>query len=262
MVISLKGKNAVITGAAYGIGASLAKLLAREGCNLFLIDIDGAKLKETGMSIRKEGIEPILIIKDLSLSANREEIISILEERDFNVDVLINNVGIGYWRYLRDTPWNKLEQIIDTNVKCMTHMTKLVLSGMLKRNFGYIVNLSSTAAFIGSPNGVCYSATKAYIRIFSETFDMELKGTGVKVLCVFVGATRTHFWQFAMMEGGKYDAKISKMTAEEVAEETILAIKSGKSSVVTGKKNKFNMLIAKFLPRELLKQVALKRFEN
>ncbi len=262
MAIQIKGKNVLLTGAAHGIGASLATLLAKEGCNLFLIDIDEAKLTETAMSVRKEGIEPILMVKDLSLSANREALFSSLEDRHSSLDILINNVGIGYWRYFKGTPWNKLEQIIDTNVKCMTHMTRLALPGMVERNSGHIVNLSSTAAFIGSPNGVCYSATKAYIRIFSETLVMELKGTRVKVLCVFPGATNTHFWQYAMMRSSKYDNKVSKMHANDVAEEIILAIKSGKSSVITGSKNKFNMIIAKFLPRELLKQIALKRFED
>ena len=262
MSASLKGKNVIITGAAFGIGSAFARLLAEKGCNLCLVDIDEAKLAETAASVRNKGIKPILMIKDLSQSANREAIFSSLDAEDFSADILINNVGIGYWRHFRDTQWNKIEQIIDINVKCMTHMTNLALPGMLKRNSGYLVNLSSTAAFIGAPNGVCYSATKAYIRIFSETLDMELKDTGVKVLCVFPGATTTHFWEFAGMATGKYDKNVSKMTAGEVAEEAILAMERGKSSVVAGNKNKISMLAAKFLPRELLKQIALKRFAN
>tara|TARA_B100001964_G_C14110225_1_gene543428 strand:- start:83 stop:871 length:789 start_codon:yes stop_codon:yes gene_type:complete len=262
MAIQIKGNNVLLTGAAHGIGASLATLLAKEGCNLFLIDIDKAKLAETAMSVRKEGIEPILMVNDLSTFANREALFSFLEDKCFSPDILINNIGIGYWRYFKDTPWDKLEQIIDTNVKCMTHMTRRILPDMVERNSGYIVNLSSTAAFIGSPNSVCYSATKAYIRIFSETLGMELKCTGVKVLCVFPGATNTHFWQYAMMRSSKYDNKVSKMNADDVTKEIILAIKSGKSSVITGAKNRFNMIVTKFLPRELLKQIALKRFKN
>ncbi|MDY6863078.1 MAG: SDR family NAD(P)-dependent oxidoreductase, partial [Thermodesulfobacteriota bacterium] len=198
----------------------------------------------------------------LSLSINREAIFSSLEEKGLSIDILINNVGIGYWRYFQDTPWEKLEHIINTNVKCITHMTKLAIASMLERNSGHIVNLSSTAAFIGSPNAVCYSATKAYIHIFSETLAMELKNSGVKVLCVFPGATTTHFWEVALMTDSKYDKKVRKMTAEEVAKEIILAIKRGKSRLITGRKNKFSMLIAKFLPRELLNKVALKRFES
>jgi len=260
MRASLKGKNVVITGAVHGIGASLAALLAKEGCNLFLID--KKNLTETVSAVKNEKIKIISIVKDLSLSKSREEVFFALEKEGFDVDILINNVGIGYWRYFQDTSWDKTEQIIDINVKCMTHMTKLILPGMLKKNSGFIVNLSSTAAFIGAPNGVCYSATKAYIRIFSETLSLELEGTGVNTLCVFAGATDTHFWPEAMMEKSNYHEKVSKMTAGAVAKETIQAMKSGKSSVITGNTNKLNMFIANLLPRKILKQIALKRFKG
>ena len=116
---------------------------------------------------------------------------------------------------------DKIDEIINVNIKCMTHMTKLALPAMLEKNDGSIVNLSSTAAFIGAPNAVCYSATKAYIRIFTETLAMELHNTGVKVLCVFPGATTTHFWEYAQMTGGKYETLVRKMTAEDVARATI-----------------------------------------
>ena len=258
----LRGKEVLITGAAHGIGAAFAKLLAKEGCHLLLIDIDEAKLNDTANAVRGRGVAPNLMVKDLSRAEERESVFSSMAKNNFHLDILINNVSLGYWRHFRETPWEKLEYIIDLNVKCMTHMTKLALPGMLSRNEGYIVNLSSTAAFIGTPNGVCYSGTKAYIRIFSESLEMELVNTGVKVLCVFPGPTDTNFWKSASMVGGKYDKKIDKMTPEDVAQEAIVTIKAGRSTVVPGLRNKFNMLCVKFLPREILKKVALKRFEG
>lgn len=254
-------KNILITGAAHGIGAALANLFAKEGGRVCLVDIDGDKLKETASAVKDEGGDPIVIIKDLSKAGERESVFSAMAENGFDLDILVNNVGVGFWGHFNDTPWEKTEEIIDVNIKCMTHMTKLALPAMLARNSGHIVNMASTAAFIGSPNGVCYSGTKAYIRIFSESLEMELVKTGIKVTCVFPGATETHFWQYAGMVGGKYDKNVDKMSSAEVAKEAIAAVQRGKSTVITGRKNLFNMLVVKFLPRELLKKVALKRFD-
>lgn len=258
---TLKEKNILITGAAHGIGASLCKIFAREKSNLCMVDFDEAELYKAAASFRAEGVTPVLIIKDLSICDERIAIFSELREIGFKVDILVNNVGIGYWRYFQNSPWEKIEKIIDTNIKCITHMTKLFLPDMVKRGSGYLVNLSSTAAFIGAPNAVCYSATKAYIHIFSETLEMELRNTGVRILSVFPGATATHFWQYAGMSESAYDRKVDKMSSDKVAEEIVRAIKNGNSSVIMGYRNKFNVFAARFLPRKLLKAVAVKRFE-
>jgi short-subunit dehydrogenase len=261
MKVKLKDKTVLITGAAYGIGEALAIQLAEQGCKLILVDIDKEKIDGVVKKIQGKN-NPIVFIEDLSLSEKREKIYKILKNMKIKIDILVNNVGIGFWKYFIDSSWDKLDKIIDTNIKCMTHMTKLFLPDMIKRNDGYIVNLSSTASFIGSPYGVCYSSTKAYIRIFSETLNIELNKTKVKVLCVFPGATTTHFWQAALMEDSKYDKKVFKMTSDQVATETIKAIINNKTSVITGFKNKFNMFIVNFLPRRILKKIALKRFEG
>ena len=88
MAIQIKGNNVLLAGAAHGIGASLATLLAKEGCNLFLIDIDKAKLAETAMSVRKEGIEPILMVKDLYGSLH-EDVLGI----DMESGKVVNVIG-------------------------------------------------------------------------------------------------------------------------------------------------------------------------
>ena len=258
----LKGKNVLVTGAAHGIGRALTNFLVKEGCRLCLVDIDRPGLMKVSDLAKEKGLEPILMIKDLAQPNDRQSLISLLDEKGFYVDILINNVGVGFWRYFQDTPWEKLGQIIEINIKCMTHLTKLVLPGMLVRNEGYIVNLSSTASFIGAPNAACYSATKAYISIFSETLNMELKKTGVKVICVFPGATDTPFWKYAMMDNSKYGRDIRRMTAEKVAEETVAAIRAGKAIIIPGARNRLNMVIVKFLPRKLLKKIALNRFNG
>ena len=202
------------------------------------------------------------MVHDLSIPEERELIFSLMSERGFNIDILINNVAIGYWCLFNESPWEEIEKIIDVNIKCLTHMMKLALPGMLSRNEGYIVNLSSTAAFVGVPNAACYSATKAYVDRLSESIGMELRDTGVNILCVSPGPTVTNFSIASSMADSEYDINVRKMIPEEVAEEAIVSMKAGKSNVVTGLRNKLNMLCAKLMPREMLKKIALKRFKN
>jgi uncharacterized protein len=261
-MIILKEKNVLITGAAHGIGASFANILAEEGCHLCLIDIDEKKLKETANTVREKGDDPLLIVKDLSIPEERELTFLLMSERGFSIDILINNVAIGYWCIFNESPWEEIEKIIDVNIKCLTHMAKLALPGMLSKNEGYIVNLSSTAAFVGVPNAACYSATKAYADRLSESLGMELKGTGVNVLCVSPGPTYTNFSKASLMADSKYDKSANKMMPEKVAEEAIIAMKAGKSNVITGTRNKLNIFCAKLLPRKILNVIALKRFKN
>lgn len=206
------------------------------------------------------GVEPILSVSNLALPEERSKIFQTALEKGFQVDILVNNVSVGYWKYFKDTSQKKWEEIIDVNVKCITQMTQLFLPDMLKRNSGHIVNLSSTAAFIGVPNSVCYCATKAYTRAFSEALSMELSNSKIHVLTVNPGATDTHFWEYAKMTGSGYDDRVDKMTSEEVAKETLNALKAGKSEVTTGFKNKLNMLVVKLAPRNWIKKVALHRF--
>jgi len=254
-------KNVLITGAAHGIGASLAKQFAKEGCALFLVDCDESKLTETGNEIKAMEVDPILSVNNLALAEERKQVFQTTTEKGFHVDILVNNVSVGHWKYFNDTPEEKIQEMLNVNIHCTTHMTKLFLPDMLKKDSGQIVNLSSTAAMIGAPNGACYSATKSYIKAFGESLSMELANTGINVLTVSPGATETHFWEYAGMTGSGYEDQIEKMTSEEVALDTLSALKSGKSEVIIGLKNKFNMLVVKLAPRELLKKVALRRFE-
>ena len=201
-------------------------------------------------------------VRDLCQATQREDTIATLDQMGFDIDILINNAGIGHWKHFQERTRENLDRIIDLNVKGTTHLTRLVLPRLLSKHSGQIVNISSTAGFIGSPYGVCYAATKSYIRSFSDSLAMELRDSGVSVSCVFPGATATDFWGAAGMKGSFYDTKVNKMTTEAVAAETLLAIKVNKSEVVIGLRNKLNILIACHAPRWLLKRAAVKRFEG
>ncbi len=259
----ITGKTAVVTGAAHGIGQALAVELARRGCaRILLADRDGPGLEALARQLEPLGARALCHAADLATRAGRDALFDRLAEAGWEIDLLINNAGIGHWKYFQEASWEALERILDLNVRCTTHLTHRAVPGMLARKQGRILNVSSTAAFIGSPYGVTYSATKAYIAHFTETLDMELAGTGVRALCVFPGATRTPFWDAAGMSDGRYAEKVPRMTAREVAVQALDGLQHGRMRLVVGLRNKLNMLVVRFAPREWLKRVARRRFSS
>ena len=124
----------------------------------------------------------LVIGKDLSLAAAPAEIFNELKTQNITVDILVNNAGFGDYGKFVETEWAKEKMMIDLNVRSLTEMTKLFLTGMVQRKNGKIMNVASTAAFQPGPLMSVYYATKAYVLSFSEAIAEELKGSGVTVL--------------------------------------------------------------------------------
>jgi len=259
--MDLKGKTVLITGAAHGIGKSFAKSFYKRGARLVLVDIDGEELKKVFAEVTGNKGPHIFMIKDLASHKDRQSIFDELQAKNVEVEVLVNNIGIGYRGYVSDTPWEKLERVIDVNVKGTTHLTWLFLPQMKKRKSGGIINLSSTGAFCGADVGSVYTGTKAYVSNFTEGLSMELYDTGVQATAAHPGATDTNFWKASGWANSDYNVKIKKMSPEDTAEEFIRAFCEKKAFIIAGRRNRQMVFLAKFIPRELLKRMAIRKYE-
>ena len=185
-------KTAIVTGAASGLGYELALLLAKDSYNLILIDIDTINLDVAKQSILESySVDVKLIVKDLS-EENVAEVI-FQEIKDTPIDVLINNAGFGLFGTFSDTDWKRELEMLQVHIITTTHLTKLVLDGMIKQKSGKILNMSSLAAFQPGPLMSIYYASKGYMLSFSEAIANELKGTGVTVTALCPGPTKTSF---------------------------------------------------------------------
>ncbi|MDN3725199.1 SDR family oxidoreductase [Aequorivita sp. SDUM287046] len=245
-----KKKIAIVTGAASGLGFELALLLAKDNYELFLVDVDATKLEGAKKDIEAQYATSIqLLHKDLSKPNVSEEIFLALEGKD--VDVLINNAGFGIFGSFNDTDWLRDISMLNLHVLTTTHLTKLVLKGMVARGSGKILNMSSLAAFQPGPLMSLYYATKAYILSFSEAIANELKGTGVTVTCLCPGQTKTCF-QEVVSNGAKASEnkiKFNIACPKQVAEYGYDAMKKGKVVAVPGNFNKFLSKLPRFVPR-------------
>ncbi|MCB0452615.1 MAG: SDR family NAD(P)-dependent oxidoreductase, partial [Aequorivita sp.] len=187
-----KGEVGLITGAASGLGFELALLMAKDGYDLILVDVNNKKLQEAKAEITALYPSEIqLLHKDLSQQHVAEEIFKALGGK--HIDVLINNAGFGIFGSFNDTDWERDLAMLNLHVITTTHLTKLALKGMVVRGSGKILNMSSLAAFQPGPLMSLYYATKAYILSFSEAIANELKGTGVSVTTLCPGQTKTAF---------------------------------------------------------------------
>lgn len=224
--------------------------MARDGYDLILADVDAGKLQKANDEIIAQYSSEIqLIIKDLSRSNVAEQIFQAVEGRP--IDVLINNAGFGIFGSFNDTDWQREVDMLNLHVMTTTHLTKLVLKGMVARGCGKILNMSSLAAFQPGPLMSLYYASKAYILSFSEAIANELKGTGVTVTCLCPGQTNTCFQKVVSNGTSSSDNKINFNIAcpKKVAKYGYEAMQKGKVVAIPGNINKFLSKLPRFVSR-------------
>ncbi|MBI3429470.1 MAG: SDR family oxidoreductase [Actinobacteria bacterium] len=190
-------KTALITGASAGIGASFARLLAREGYDLVLVARDESRLTEYGNALESEfGIKTEVLRADLSLQEDLIQVEIRLQESERPIDVLINNAGFGIRKSFLSSDRNEEEQLLDVLVKAPMRLMHAVLPSMKEKNNGTIINVSSVAGWIASGT---YSAAKSYLTVLSESLHTELMKTEVHILALCPGYTRTEFHERGKM---------------------------------------------------------------
>ena len=246
-----KGTNkvALVTGAASGLGYELAVLLSKDAYELILVDIDKENLEAVKNELEKNHNAKVrTLVKDLSKVDVAEEIFS--EIKDVSIDVLINNAGFGIFGTFSNTDWERESKMLNLHVITTTHLTKLVLKGMIERGSGKILNMSSLAAFQPGPLMSLYYASKAYILSFSEAIANELKGTGVTVTALCPGQTKTSFQD--VVSEGTADNKISfNMGCPiTVAQYGYDAMQKGKIVAIPGTINQFLSKLPRFVSRK------------
>jgi short-subunit dehydrogenase len=233
-------ETVLITGASGGIGEELAKLFAEDGSDLVLVARNGAKLRTLGESLSAQyKVRVETLAMDLSTAESSKGVFDFLEGKGMAVDVLVNNAGFGtFGPFVESFVEDELGQI-QLNVTTLTHLTRLLLPGMVRRGRGRILNVASTAAFQPGPLMAVYYATKVYVLSFSEALANELKGSGVTVSCLCPGPTKTGFNERAKLgNAGLLSRKSVLMEASAVARRGYDGMRKGKRLIIPGLLNK------------------------
>lgn len=248
-------KYTLITGGTKGIGIELAKLFARDKNNLIIVARREDELKRVKENLEKEfNISVETLSLDLSVDSSCEKLIRFVEEKNMVVDNLINNAGVGSFGYFDEIDVDKDIKLIDINIIVLTKLIKYFLPKMKERKSGGILNVASTAAFVGGPKMSTYYSSKAYVLTLSEALYEEAKEIGVNVSCLCPGPVKTSFQENAgIIKSEK--AKKYLMDAKDVAKEGYDGFKKGKVIIIPGFKNKLMVIATKFLPRGIIRKI-------
>lgn len=217
----IEDKFILITGATAGIGRAAAELFAQSGCRLALTGRRKERLhtikEEFEAKYETEVETGVFDIRD------KEACKEFVESLPRSVDILINNAGLASGMdAVFDGKWEDWDTMIDTNVKGLLAMTRLITPSMKERNIGHIINISSTAGHEAYPGGSVYCATKHAVKAITEATKKDLHGTKVRVSMVSPGLVETEF-SVVRFKGDKDKANkvyegIEPLTATDVAE--------------------------------------------
>jgi short-subunit dehydrogenase len=255
-----RDETALVTGASYGIGATMAKALAARGYDLILTARSGKLLEALAAELRaSRGVEVSTIVADLARHDGPRGLIAAVAELGRPVDLLINNAGFGSGGdFTRLAIANELE-MIDLNVRALVELTHAFLLQMRERGRGAIVNVASLASFQPVPYMTTYAATKAFVYSFSVGLWRENRRHGVHVMALCPGPTESRFFERAKLTPR---AGAVSQTSEAVVQECLRALDRRRPYVVTGIHNRLLLAIERVVPRTVVVGLAARSMKR
>ena len=245
--------KALITGATSGIGRDFAVLLSQKGYDLIIASRNTKKMKQ----IQKKLYTNVQIITvDLSCEKDCYKLYDIVKEQ--NIDIVINNAGFGAFGQFWDIPLQKELNMIDLNIKAVHILTKLFVQYFRKKDKGYIMNVSSSAAFLAVPLMATYYATKSYVLRLTEALYKELQkqNSNIKISVLCPGPVDTAF-----NERANVSFSLRGMKSKTVAKYALKKMFEGKMLIIPGITMKITHIGERFLPEKLLLSCAY-HFQN
>jgi NAD(P)-dependent dehydrogenase (short-subunit alcohol dehydrogenase family) len=240
------GKVAVITGAGSGIGRALAVDLAGRGAQLAISDVDAARVADTATVCEQAGARvrhyPLDVADRAAVLAHADQVMA-----DFGqVNLVVNNAGVGLMANVVDMRWEDLDWLIGINFWGVVHGTKAFLPHLIASGDGHLVNVSSVFGLIGVPSQSAYNAAKFAVRGFTEALRQEMLVAGhpVKVSCVHPGGIRTNIARDARSSEDVSPAehekqardfeRVARTTPEQAARTILRGVDRGKPRILIG----------------------------
>jgi len=243
-----RGRWALVTGGSAGIGVALARELARHGARLILTARRKDRLDALAAEFAAKGTEVRTIVADLNDAAGPRTIYDATEGAGLEVDILIDNAGLGqFGEFVRSSLEQELSQV-RVNCDAVVHVARLFVPRMVERRRGWVLITASTASFQPLPYFATYAATKAFDRFFAVGLAHEVARFGVKVTALCPGPTESEFFDVA--RAGILRRGVQ--SAEAVARIGIAALARGKRTVIPNLTGRSTAFAARLLPTGLI----------
>lgn len=197
MDLRLKGKTALVTGAGSqkGFGRGIALVLAKEGCNIIVCDLDMEGARKTAAEITAAGNKALAVKADITNSAEVKEMVKTALGEFGKIDILVNNAGGSVPpRNFVDTTEESWGKDIELNLIGLSHVTRAVLPQMIENKSGSIVSISSLGGILGTSGGTAYGAAKAGVINFTRSLAQEVAEYGISVNCIAPSLGQTAFY--------------------------------------------------------------------
>ena len=225
-MINLNGKNALVTGGANGIGKGIAIVLAAQGANVVVSDVDLESAQLVASEIRKSGNRSNSIFLDVTSKDSAQSVASDLIDRLGTIDILVNNAGVvgadGWWtrRIPSDDDW---KTVIEINLMGVVNVSQAVETDMKNRKKGKIINIASIAARQGNTGIPHYNASKAAVVSWTQSHALQLAPYQVNVNAICPGLLWTPIWE-AIAENRTnygYDSSLKGFSGRELFDKTV-----------------------------------------
>ena len=220
---------ALVTGASSGIGAEFAKQLSEGGYEVILVARRSERMEQLASQMR--GPTHVVTCDLANDAASLRDKVAAL---GLDVDVLVNNAGFGTHGRFAEIDAARDAQQVRVNCEALVTLTHTFLPGMLERRRGGVITVASTAGMQPIPYETTYSASKAFARTFSDALSGELRGTGVRALCVNPGPVPTEWQRVAGYEPDYLPPVPGKISAEQVVRESLSAFEQRQRSIIPG----------------------------
>ena len=246
---------ALVTGASFGIGECIARLLAERGHDLVLVARDASRLEALAKELEGSfGAKTQVLPADLTDTEQLASVEARCHDGGAPIDMLVNNAGFGTFGPLHTLDIDTEVRQIQLNVVALVRLTHAAATGMVARGRGGILNVSSLAGFQPGPANATYSATKAFVTSFTEAVHEELKGTGVNVTVLCPGFTHTGFQAVANAPAEAVPGFMWQ-EAEPVAREGLDALAKNKAIAIPGGLNKVLGSFSMVTPHAITRRV-------
>lgn len=256
------GGTVLVTGASAGIGRELAVQLAGRAGTLVLLARRAGRLDElrTELAARHPRLRVVVLPADLSDETDVHRVLDEVRREVGQVDVLVNNAGVGDSALFDHTSWSRTRQVLATNVLALAQLTAGLVPGMVARGKGGVLNIGSGAGLTVLPAAAAYSGSKHFVNGFSEALRADLAGTGVVVTQVCPGPVDSEFDEAAGSTGGMSGGPPQwlRITAEQCAREALAGFDRGLPLVLPGGAYRLLMHLLPLLPRRAQRRRAVR----
>jgi len=245
----------LVTGASSGIGAEIARQLARRGHGVTLVARRLEKLEALARELATtHQIRAEVVAADLADEGSRAALPEIIDERELVVDILVNNAGFTTVGPVAGADRRKEIAMVRTNVEAVVDLCTIFTGPMAQRGRGCVLNTASTAAFQPLPGQAGYGATKAFVLSYSHALRAELHPQGVSVTALCPGPVKTGFGEAAGLTTEETETlpKIMWVPALEVARAAVAGMERGRAVVIPGMANKVGAAAGYLAPRGVL----------